>query len=113
MSEDTYQKAVEAKDMVRKKTGIVYDRKMEKPRFLWDTDYPECPERLSRVLERCQELGLLDVCEILEPQVANKKQIMLKHTLSQLEILKSIQDCTDEEQLENYHHNLMQFISIQ
>lgn len=44
--------AWEAKDMVRKQTGIVYDRRMTEHKCIWDLNYPECPERFTRVLER-------------------------------------------------------------
>ncbi|PSN48228.1 Histone deacetylase 10 [Blattella germanica] len=38
--------------MVRKQTGLVYDHRMSEHRCLWDSNYPECPERFTRVLER-------------------------------------------------------------
>jgi histone deacetylase 6 len=44
--------AREAKDMIRKQTGIVYDRCMSEHKCIWDPNYPECPERCTRVLER-------------------------------------------------------------
>lgn len=44
--------AREAKDMVRKQTGIIYDRHMVEHKCIWDPNYPECPERFTRVLER-------------------------------------------------------------
>jgi histone deacetylase 6 len=44
--------AREAKDMVRKQTGIIYDRCMTEHKCIWDPNYPECPERFTRVLER-------------------------------------------------------------
>jgi histone deacetylase 6 len=44
--------AREAKDMVRKQTGIIYDRHMTEHKCIWDPNYPECPERFIRVLER-------------------------------------------------------------
>lgn len=44
--------AREAKDMIRKQTGIVYDRRMSEHKCIWDPNYPECPDRFTRVLER-------------------------------------------------------------
>lgn len=33
-------------------TGLIYDRRMAEHRCLWDSSYPECPERFTRVLAR-------------------------------------------------------------
>lgn len=50
--------AREAKDMVRKQTGIIYDRRMTEHKCIWDPNYPECPERFTRVLER---YGIIEI----------------------------------------------------
>jgi hypothetical protein len=44
--------------MVRKQTGIVYDRRMTDHKCIWDPNYPECPARFTRVLERC---GMVEI----------------------------------------------------
>lgn len=49
---DIYQTAMDAKQAVRSATGLVYDDRMAEHRCLWDVEYPECPERFTRVLER-------------------------------------------------------------
>jgi histone deacetylase 6 len=51
--------AREAKDMVRKQTGIIYDRRMTEHKCIWDPNYPECPERFTRVLERYEIIEIL------------------------------------------------------
>ncbi|XP_069687064.1 histone deacetylase 6 isoform X1 [Periplaneta americana] len=97
---DIYHVAREAKDMIRKQTGIVYDKRMSEHSCLWDPNYPECPERLNRVLERCEALGLLTRCQFIEPREATEKEILVKHSLEQIEILKATSQCKDEEFLE-------------
>lgn len=47
-----YQSAMDSVNCVRGHTGIVYDNRMAEHRCLWDPNYPECPERFTRVLER-------------------------------------------------------------
>ncbi|CAB0011584.1 unnamed protein product [Nesidiocoris tenuis] len=44
--------AREAKTMVQLPTGVVFDEKMLEHECLWDRAYPECPERLSAVIDR-------------------------------------------------------------
>lgn len=49
---DIYQTAMDAQQLVRSATGLVYDERMAEHRCLWDEEFPECPERFTRVLER-------------------------------------------------------------
>lgn len=44
--------AVNAKTIIQKPTGIVYDESMAQHRCLWDENHQERPERFTRVLER-------------------------------------------------------------
>jgi hypothetical protein len=61
--------AWEAKDMVRKQTGIVYDRRMTEHKCIWDLNYPECPERFTRVLERYGMVEVLCIGLLLASQM--------------------------------------------
>lgn len=49
---DIYQQAMDAVGVVRGQTGLVYDHRMAEHKCLWDPDFPECPERFTRVMER-------------------------------------------------------------
>lgn len=97
---DIYQNAMDSKTMVHKQTGLVYDRRMAEHRCIWDPNYPECPERFTRVLERCEELGLVKLCKEILPREATEAEVLTKHTPKQLEILKATKNVTDEEYLE-------------
>lgn len=97
---DIYQNAMDAKAMVHKQTGLVYDRRMAEHRCLWDSTYPECPERLTRVLERCEELGLMKFCKEISPREATEAELLAKHTPDQIKILKATENVNDEEYLE-------------
>lgn len=44
--------AEDAKAMVNKPTGVVYDKRMVEHHCLWDENYPECPDRFTYVLSR-------------------------------------------------------------
>ncbi|KAL7298532.1 hypothetical protein TKK_0008310 [Trichogramma kaykai] len=102
---DIYQKAIDAKDMIRHNTGVIYEPSMVEHKCLWDPNYPECPERLSRVLDRCQQLGLLERCEYISPRKAEASELLLKHTPGHLEIIKSTDNVNDVEKLEKLSSN--------
>ncbi|KAL1123276.1 hypothetical protein AAG570_002362 [Ranatra chinensis] len=97
---DIYQTARDSKESVRLKTGIIYDNKMLEHECLWDQNYPECPKRLSEVVNRCRELGLLERCTTLEPRLATEKEILSIHTDHHLSLLKSTHSCHDANHLE-------------
>lgn len=97
---DIYSNAMSAMELVRGQTGLVYDEKFAEHRCLWDTGYPECPERFTRVLERCRQLGLVDRCKTVEPRMATEEEILTKHTPEQVEILKKTKGSEDVDGLE-------------
>lgn len=102
---------------VRGETGIIYDDRMADHRCLWDSKFPECPERYTRVIERycdksyyatrqlnffcrCRELKLIDRCVSLSPRDATVEEILTKHTKEHYELLKTTSECTNAEKLE-------------
>ncbi|XP_062700271.1 histone deacetylase 6 isoform X2 [Aedes albopictus] len=97
---DIYSNAMSSMELVRGETGLVYDEKFAEHRCLWDTGYPECPERFTRVLERCRQLGLVDRCRTVEPRMATEEEILTKHTPEQVEILRRTKGSEDLERLE-------------
>ncbi|XP_012278697.1 histone deacetylase 6 isoform X2 [Orussus abietinus] len=97
---DIYHRAIEALNMTRKATGLVFDLSMDEHRCLWDEGYPECPERFTRVLERCKELGLVERCKRIESRHATDDELLLKHTRTQIDFLKATEKCNDVEKLE-------------
>lgn len=49
---------------------------------------------------RCKELQLIDRCHQIEPRMGTLEEILLKHTQRQVDILKSTENETDKEKLE-------------
>uniref|UniRef100_A0A1L8DWX0 Protein deacetylase HDAC6 n=1 Tax=Nyssomyia neivai TaxID=330878 RepID=A0A1L8DWX0_9DIPT len=98
---DPYQTTMEAIEVVRGATGLIYDRQMAQHKCLWDENYPECPARLTCILDRCQELKLMDRCLTIDPKTATKEQILLKHTEEHYDTLKGTSRSTDEVALED------------
>ncbi|CAL8109628.1 unnamed protein product [Orchesella dallaii] len=100
MMTDHLQPARDSKDNVRKPTGVVYDLKMLQHYCLWDSKYPENPDRLSSVIYRCEQLGLLARAKHVEPRLATKDEILSVHSTDHIENLKRIcetQEATLEE----------------
>ncbi|KAG5326611.1 HDAC6 deacetylase, partial [Pseudoatta argentina] len=97
---DIYQKAIDAYKMIRKETGLVFDRSMAEHECIWDSNYPECPARFTRVLQRCEELGLVQRCKLIEPRRATENELLSKHSKKQIDILKATDDAMDSENLE-------------
>lgn len=97
---DVYQKAIDAYNLKRKDTGLVFERSMAEHECLWDTNYPECSARLTRVLQRCEELGLISRCKFVAPKLATESEILAKHSQKQIDILKATDRCTDVDNLE-------------
>ncbi|XP_076299749.1 histone deacetylase 6 isoform X1 [Lasioglossum baleicum] len=97
---DVYQKAMDAYTLKRKETGLVFDRSMVEHKCLWDPNYPECPARLISILQRCEELGLIKRCKLIEPREATENEILMKHSKKALDILKATDGSTDAHNLE-------------
>lgn len=49
---DIYQRAMDTLQVVRGATGLVFDHRMAEHKCLWDAEFPERPERFTRVMER-------------------------------------------------------------
>jgi histone deacetylase 6 len=97
---DIYQRTIDAYKVVQKDTGLVFDQSMAEHECLWDSNYPECPARLVQVLQRCEELGLVQRCKLIESRLATESEILTKHSQKQIDILKATDGCMDSENLE-------------
>lgn len=49
---------------------------------------------------RCEALGLISRCLFVKPREATEEEILTKHSVEQVEILKATNECRDEEYLE-------------
>nr|XP_041567857.1 histone deacetylase 6 [Taeniopygia guttata] len=69
------------------RVGLVYDPRMEEHRNTWDSQHPEAPQRLPRVLQRLQELGLAQRCRPVPARPASLRQLRACHTRSHVRAL--------------------------
>uniref|UniRef100_A0A182K760 Protein deacetylase HDAC6 n=1 Tax=Anopheles christyi TaxID=43041 RepID=A0A182K760_9DIPT len=97
---DIFHNAQSAGRLVRGSTGILYDDRFALHRCLWDTNYPECPERYLRVMERFEMGKLVQRCQFIAPRPATREEILTKHTAEQIELLEQTHGSQDETELE-------------
>ncbi|XP_040399691.1 histone deacetylase 6-like, partial [Cygnus olor] len=62
------------------RTGLLYDERMEEHCNPWDSQHPEAPQRVARVLQRLTELGLAQRCLRLPARPALRSQLLACHT---------------------------------
>lgn len=82
------------------KTGLIFDDSMTLHKCPWMFS-DECPERYECVKKRLVHYNLIDKCQILEPQVATKEQVLLCHDEQYYELVKSTQGETDLDKLKS------------
>ncbi|GBP49135.1 Histone deacetylase 6 [Eumeta japonica] len=97
---DHYQIVMECKERVRGLTGVVTEPRMVEHRCLWDSNYPECPERLISVIDRCRELKLLDQCVVIEARAATRDEVCALHSPAVHDLLAATHGLLDTERLE-------------
>lgn len=98
---DIFQNAMDAKRFIRGETGVIFDESMAEHKCLWEKNHPERPERFLRIIERCNELQLIERCKRLSARKATKEEILYKHSDEHYNLLESICKKTDENELED------------
>ncbi|EDV95440.1 GH17575 [Drosophila grimshawi] len=97
---DIFQNAMNAKNMQRGATALIYDDSMSEHRCLWDETHQERPERFTRTMERCRELKLVDRCLQLKSRLATKEEILKLHSMEHYERLEQTSGVQNDEALE-------------
>ncbi|XP_075976743.1 histone deacetylase 6 [Anticarsia gemmatalis] len=97
---DHYQTAMDSKTKVKGPTGVVTEPRMAEHRCLWDDKYPECPERLTSVIERCHELNLIEQCVQFAPRAATKEELCTLHSPSVYDMMEQTHQNNDIDYLE-------------
>ncbi|CAG0908398.1 unnamed protein product, partial [Cyprideis torosa] len=89
--------------LTRKRTGIVYDEVFLQHQCEWFPQHDECPERLSKIIERCEELDLLSSCTRVPVRPATMEELEAVHPRSgYLDLLEKCRGMRDLEQLEDF-----------
>lgn len=88
-------------NLLRGETGIIYDESMAQHCCLWDSNYPECPERFTWVINRCREMKLIERCKELKPRMATKDEVLTRHTEDLYNLLETTKNYKDESKMED------------
>ncbi|XP_072423761.1 histone deacetylase 6-like, partial [Chiloscyllium punctatum] len=85
------------KGSLRSGTGMVYDPVMAEPKCLWDSDTPESPERVTTIMEKLKQYGLLDRCHMVKSRSASREELLLVHTPDYIDLMKSMESMNIDE----------------
>ncbi|KAG8431282.1 hypothetical protein GDO86_019126 [Hymenochirus boettgeri] len=72
-----------------KRTALVYDEQMMEHYNMWDSSHPEAPQRISQILKRHNENGLLSRCSHLPSRLATKTELQMCHRLSYIQKIEA------------------------
>ena len=97
---DPFAASKESKNMIRGKTGFVFDEKMAEHFNPWDSEHIECPERILRAKERCDELDLTKKCQMIDTRKATKDEMLLCHSEEYLDQIKKMADMEPDQRKE-------------
>ncbi|KAM4662765.1 protein deacetylase HDAC6 isoform 2-T3 [Discoglossus pictus] len=73
----------------QQRTGLVYDRSMMEHYNMWDSHHPELPQRISRIYQRHEELGILKRCTHLPSRSATPGELQLCHSPSYIKKMEA------------------------
>ncbi|XP_077080161.1 protein deacetylase HDAC6 isoform X2 [Siphateles boraxobius] len=65
--------------------------------MIYKTCHPECPARVSTVMETLETEGVLGRCVRVEARAVTEDELLLVHTKDYVELMKSTQEMTEEE----------------
>jgi histone deacetylase 6 len=85
---DYYDKAKEARDCVKGKTGIVYHKRNAEDLCLWYSSYAEETEN-PQPIESNFELELIDRCQRVPSRPASEEEILELHTEMKDEVIRN------------------------
>ncbi|KAL5017176.1 hypothetical protein ScPMuIL_006765 [Solemya velum] len=78
------------------RTGLVYSQDMTGHKNIWDSNFPEKPERITDPYRRCSELGLVDRCIQMKAESCRDETVLLGHSEALLEKLKCTVSFSEE-----------------
>ncbi|MBN3319402.1 HDAC6 deacetylase, partial [Atractosteus spatula] len=78
-------------------TGLAFTEIFTHYSCLWDSSHVECPARVSTIMEKAQQQGLVSRCVRVEPRAATDQELLLVHAKEYVELMKSTQTMSQEE----------------
>ncbi|XP_062890991.1 histone deacetylase 6 isoform X3 [Mobula hypostoma] len=78
-------------------TALTYDDRLTEPQCLWDSQFPERPERVTAVMQKIQEYGLQERCKAIAGRLATREDLLLVHSSDYIEQIKSTENMSENE----------------
>ncbi|KAM3872288.1 histone deacetylase 6 [Diretmus argenteus] len=72
-----------------KTTGLLYDERMMEHLNMWDSHHPEQPQRISKIFNKHQELGLVDRCQRIPARLATEEELAMCHGADHIGLIKA------------------------
>ncbi|KAG8520800.1 Histone deacetylase 6, partial [Galemys pyrenaicus] len=94
--------------VLQPRTGLVYDHRMMDHYNLWDNHHPEMPQRVSRIMSRLEELGLVGRCLTLPARPATDAELLTCHSMEYVARLRA----TEKMKARELHREGANFDSI-
>ncbi|XP_040324906.1 protein deacetylase HDAC6 isoform X1 [Herpailurus yagouaroundi] len=94
--------------MLQARTGLVYDQRMMGHHNLWDNHHPEMPQRVLRIMQRLEELGLAGRCLALPARPATEAELLTCHSAEYVGRLRA----TEKMKTRELHRECSNFDSI-
>ncbi|XP_069319113.1 histone deacetylase 6 isoform X1 [Eulemur rufifrons] len=79
------------------RTGLVYNKLMMSHCNLWDNHHPEMPQRISRIMCRLEELGLISRCLVLPMRPATNAELLTCHSAEYMDRLRATEKMKSRE----------------
>lgn len=76
-------------------TGLVYSEVFTHHRSLWEPSHPECPARVTSIMEELERQDLLSHCVRVEPREAAEEELLLAHRKQYVDLMRSTQTMTE------------------
>lgn len=70
-------------------TGLVYDERMMEHMNLWDRHHPEQPQRICKIFNKHQQLGLVSRCQRIPARLATEEELSRCHSVQHMEQMKA------------------------
>ncbi|KAM6924434.1 histone deacetylase 6 [Xenentodon cancila] len=78
-------------------TGLVYSKIFTHHQNLWESSHPECPDRVTSIMEELQKRELLSRCIAVEARKATEEELLLVHTKPYVDLVKSTEMMSETE----------------
>ncbi|CAL8253087.1 unnamed protein product [Arctogadus glacialis] len=78
-------------------TGLVHSEEFTRHNCLWDPSHPECPDRVTAIMEELERRDLRPRCLAVEPREATEQELRLVHKKDYVDLMRKTQTMSEKE----------------